>query len=299
MKRNLDVTALRSFVAVADTGGVTRAAGFLNLTQSAVSMQLKRLEDMLGVQLFDRSRRQIDLTASGEQLLSQARRIVDINDEIVMRMTDPVHEGEIALGVPHDIVYPAIPWILQRFNAEFPRMRVALVSSNTRALKEAHARGDIPLILTTEDDGDAGSETLISAQLIWVGAPEGRACRLRPLRLAFEASCIFRHNAQAALDAADISWEMAVEADSTRTVEAMVAADLAVHAVLEGTCPSELAPVPAAAGLPELPVKNINFYGASVDRSPAFTRLADLIRQGYAVRSRRDHDLSGRTAAAQ
>ena len=81
--RNLDVTTLRSFVAVAESGGVTRAAGFLHLTQSAVSMQLKRLEELLGLDLFDRSGRSIALTASGEQLLVYARRMVSLNDEVI------------------------------------------------------------------------------------------------------------------------------------------------------------------------------------------------------------------------
>ena len=82
MSRQLDLTALRSFVAVADTGGVTKAAGFLNLTQSAVSMQLKRLEESLGLDLMDRSGRTIALTGSGEQLVSYARRMLRLNDEV-------------------------------------------------------------------------------------------------------------------------------------------------------------------------------------------------------------------------
>jgi DNA-binding transcriptional LysR family regulator len=85
--RNLDMTALRSFVAVTEHGGVTRAAGMLNFTQSAVSMQLKRLEETLGVSLFDRSNRRIELTASGEQLLGYARRIVELNDEAMTSST--------------------------------------------------------------------------------------------------------------------------------------------------------------------------------------------------------------------
>ena len=102
--RNLDMTTLRSFLAVAEHGGVTRAAGALNLTQSAVSMQLKRLEDLLDIQLLDRSNRKIALTGSGEQMLSYARRIVALNDEAVGRLTEELYEGEITLGVPQDIV---------------------------------------------------------------------------------------------------------------------------------------------------------------------------------------------------
>ena len=91
--RNLDLTALRSFVAVAEEGGVTKAAGFLNLTQSAVSMQLKRLEELLGLELLDRSGRTIALTASGEQLLAYARRMIALNDEVIGRLTDQAFEG--------------------------------------------------------------------------------------------------------------------------------------------------------------------------------------------------------------
>ena len=122
--RNLDVTTLRSFVAVAESGGVTRAAGFLHLTQSAVSMQLKRLEELLGLELLDRSGRTIALTASGEQLLVYARRMVALNDEVITRLTDQAYEGQITLGVPHDIVYPVIPQVLRQFNAAFPRVKV-------------------------------------------------------------------------------------------------------------------------------------------------------------------------------
>ena len=299
MPRNLDLTALRSFVAVADAGGVTRAAGYLNLTQSAVSMQLKRLEESLGLELLDRSARQIALTATGERLLSYARRMLALNDEVMARMTDAGHEGEIVLGVPHDIVYPVIPQVLNRFAAEFPRMRINLMSSNTLALKEMFARGEAPLILTTEDACDKGGETLSTAALVWVGAPGGRAWRERPLRLAFEQSCIFRQGAQGALDSAGIDWEMGVESDSTRTIEASVSADLAVHAVLEGHCPPELSPVPHGGALPELPAKQINLYGAEAARSVPFDALVDMVRTGYrAAASGRDHHLAARPSAA-
>lgn len=296
--RNLDMTALRSFVAVADAGGVTRAAGLMNFTQSAVSMQLKRLEDSLDLDLLDRSRRQIALTATGEQLLSYARRMLALNDEVIARLTDPAHEGEIVVGVPHDIVYPVIPRVLRQFNAEFPRMRVNLLSSNTVALKEMFARGEVPLILTTEDDRDAGGETLVEAALIWVGAPDGRAWRDRPLRLAFERNCIFRAGVHRALDAAGIDWEMAVESESTRAIEACVSADLAVHAAMEGHCPPELAPIDHGGALPTLPGKMINLYGAGSVQSATFERFVAMVRRGYADVSGSNHDFSRRTAAA-
>ncbi|AVW93298.1 LysR family transcriptional regulator [Celeribacter baekdonensis] len=285
MARNLDITALRSFVAVADCGGVTRAAGYLNLTQSAVSMQLKRLEESLDSHLLDRSARTIALTASGEQLLSYARRMLELNDEVYGRLTAQEYEGEIVLGVPHDIVYPSIPQVLQQFHANFPRMRVNLVSSYTVKLKEMFARGEADLIMTTEDGLDAGGETIAELALVWIGAIGGNAWRQRPLRLAFEHRCVFRKGVQEALDRAGIPWEMGIESDQTRTIEASVSADLAVHAILEGSTPPQTEPIHHGGALPELAHKKINLYASDLMKGEAETTLRDLIRNAYSYRT--------------
>lgn len=281
MPRNLDLVALRSFVAIIDAGGVTRAAGLLNITQSAVSMQIKRLEDMLALRLFDRSGRSVALTGEGEVLLGYARRMLALNDDALQRLTGDTHEGEIVLGVPHDIVYPAIPQVLQRFAREFPRTKVHLVSSFTRVLKAQFARGEAHVILTTEDEAEPGGETLAALPLVWVGAPRGQAWRGRPLKLAYEHHCIFRARAQAALDAAGIPWEMAVESDSTRTVEASVSADLAVHTVLSGSEPPYVERISHGGALPDLPAMQVNMYVAKPAPGPAAEGLAGFIRQAY------------------
>ncbi len=296
MPRNLDLTSLRSFVAIADAGGVTRAAGFLNLTQSAVSMQIKRLEDVLEVELLDRSARKVGLTAAGEQLLGYARRMLTLNDEVMGRLTQDAHEGEIVLGVPHDIVYPAIPQVMQRFAREHPKMKITLLSSFTRVLKAQFARGECDVILTTEDDVEPGGETLAELPLIWVGAPGGVAWKTRPLRLAYEHNCIFRQGVQAALDAAGIAWQMAVESDSTRTIEASVSADLAVHTVLAGSEPPHVERISHGGTLPELRRMKVNLYVADPVHSPTIDVLAGLIRRAYAGRPVRDAGQAGVSA---
>jgi DNA-binding transcriptional LysR family regulator len=279
--RNLDITTLRSFVAVADSGGVTRAAGFLHLTQSAVSMQLKRLEEMLGLDLLDRTGRTIALTASGEQLLVYARRMIALNDEVITRLTDHAFEGEITLGVPHDVVYPAIPQVLKQFHAAYPRVKIQLEASYTRNLKEQFARGSRDLIVTTESVLDGGGETLARKQLSWIGAPGGAAWRQRPLRLAFCKFCMFRPMVTAALDEAGMEWEMAVDTESERTIEAAVSADLAVNALLEGTEPAYLQVIDHDGALPELPVQMVNLYGAANDQGEVMQTLAELLRNAF------------------
>lgn len=279
--RNLDVTTLRSFVAVADAGGVTRAAGYLHLTQSAVSMQLKRLEEMLGLQLLDRSGRGVTLTAAGEQMLVYARRMVTLNDEVMERLTDQAYEGEIVLGVPHDIVYPAIPQVLKQFHAAFPRVKVQLLSLYTRGLKEMFDRGECDLILTTENGAGAGAETLCRKPLRWVGAPEGIAWRQRPLKLAFGRLCSFRPKVVEALDASDIPWEVVVETESDRTIEATVSADLAIHTMIEGTEPPHLVRIDHGGALPELPEQMINLYCGPGNAGVVRDALAGLLRRAF------------------
>jgi DNA-binding transcriptional LysR family regulator len=281
MPRNLDMTALRSFVAVADAGGVTRAASLLNLTQSAVSMQLKRLEEATGINLIDRSSRTASLTAAGEQLLGYARRMLELNDEVYARMTHQAYEGEVVLGVPHDIVYPAVPRVLRRFATDYPRMRVNLVSSMTQRLLRLFSRGECDMIVTTEDGCGDGGETLVELPLVWVGAQGGTAWRHQPLRLAFEKGCIFRHGVLESLEDAGIAWEMAVESDSTRTVEATVSADLAVNIVMEGMEAPLVERIQHGGALPELAKKKINLYVSELATGRPELDLADLIRQAY------------------
>jgi len=289
MPRNLDIAALRSFVAVADTGGVTRAAGQVNLTQSAVSMQIKRLEEALEVRLFDRGARGLTLTGSGEQLLGYARRMLAANDEALVRLTDRAYVGEIALGVPHDLIGQVIPAVLRQMAATFPRVRVVLQAHLTRDLKAAFAQGTLDMIVTTETGGPQdvgagpgdGAELLAMVPLVWMGAPDGTACRRRPVPLAGEPNCAFRPVMLRALDDAGLAWFVALEAGYTRAVEAAVEADMAVYAQLAGTNPPGIATVDPTCGLPDLPPFAVNLYRAARTEGPAQAALADMLRAGY------------------
>lgn len=281
MLRNLDLTALRSLVAISDTGGVTRAANRVNLTQSAVSMQIKRLEANLGLSLLEKNGRAVVLTASGEQLAGYARKMLALNDEVIGRLLATEYEGEIVLGVPHDIVYPTIPEVLRAFNAAFPGMKVQLLSSFTKTLKEQYERGEADLILTTEIDPDTGSEPLTEKPLIWVGAPNGLAWRRRPLPMAFEMRCMFRPETVRRLDAAGIPWDLSVDAESSRSVEAAVSADLAVHALLEGTCPPYFEIIDHGGALPELSRLGIHMYMRRDEERLPVLELAGMVRDAF------------------
>lgn len=281
MPRNLDLSALRSFVTVADVGGVTRAAGYLNLTQSAVSMQIKRLEESLGLPLFLRAARKLALSPEGEQLVSYGRRMLALNDEAMSQLTSVCCAGEIRLGVPHDVVYPAIPGILKRMAHAYPRVRINLVSSFTLLMKQDFARGVFDVMLTTEETPDLGAEVLASRPLVWVGAKDGNAWQRRPLRLGFKDTCIFRPRAQAVLDQAGIAWEMATGGESEQAVEATVEADLAVSVRLLGSIPDGMTPIVAENQLPPVGEMKLALYRANRRSDEAVDLLLSELRCAY------------------
>ena len=282
MARNLDMTALRAFATVADAGGVTKAAGLLNLTQSAVSMQVKRLEEALGHALFDREGRSISLTGKGDELMSYARRILALNDEVWGRLSSNAFTGEIRFGVPHDIVYPHIPGVLQQFAIEACGVKVQLCSWNSEDLRHGFARGEYDVIMTTETNCGSGGEVLQQLPLVWVGAVGGRAWRNRPLKLAFENRCIFRQIAQSTLDQADIPWEISVEATSSRTIDATISADLAVNVALANAMHAEAEEIRHDGALPALPMTGINMYVTTGPNAEMANAFGDLIRSRYA-----------------
>ena len=278
MYRNLDMTALRSFVTVADTGGVTRAAGKLHVTQSAVSMQLKRLEIMLDTALMEQSGRGISLTAQGEQLLGYGRRMLALNDEAWGRLTHDAFEGDINLGVPPDVIYPHIPEILRQFATDFPRVNVKLKFDASLDLKNDLAHGRADIILTTETKGDADAELLQRAPLRWYGAAGGAVWKKRPFQLAYQPTCIFRSEAIAALDQNDITWDIPFSSYDNQNIMAFVSADLAITAVLEGHNNPDWDEIPADAGLPPLPNYGIFMYVAEGSHDMLVKELARIIQ---------------------
>ncbi len=287
MSRNLDTALLRAFVAVAETAGMTSAANVLNLTQAAVSQQIKRLEDAFGTALFTRDRRGLELTAAGERLFAKAKRLLALNDEIWSEMTTPIHDGEVRLGIPYDLVATCLPAVLKSFSRAYPRVHLALDCRSSSRLREALAAGEIDLALATEREVGEGGEALVHDRLVWAGARGGEAHGLRPLPVSTGSeACAFRAPVLEALRGAGIEWRAVAEIGNMDAVHATVATDLAVVALLSSTVPASLAVLPPAAGLPTLPVFSINLYPPRPGASPAAFELARHIREGLIGRSR-------------
>ena len=259
-----------------------------DLTQAAVSQQVKRLEDTFGRQLFERDRRGLRLTPSGERLLVRARRLLALNDEVWALMTAPDFTGEVRLGVPHDVVGPYMPPVLKSFDQAWPGVRVSLDCRTSVNLLRALERREVDLILTTERACAPHGETLLPDPLVWVGARDGRAWRRDPLPVSIGGEdCAFRPFAIEALNHAGRDWRPVCEISNMLAECAAVEADLAVVPLLASTVPETLTILGAGDGLPPLPMFQINLYLPQVGASDIAVELARHVRAQFAARYRR------------
>ncbi|WP_158903500.1 LysR family transcriptional regulator [Burkholderia sp. L27(2015)] len=254
MNRNLDMTLVRTFVAVADTGSMTVAANILHLTQGAVSQQIKRLEETFVCVLFERDGRRLELSPVGERFLGKAKRLLDMNDEIWLDMTARPFYGKLRVGVPYDLVGTHFPPIFKAFGEAHPNVEVSLMCASSPELIDAVGVGSLDLAVVEENADAASGECLRVEQLVWVGARGGNAHLKRPLPISMVAdSCGFRPVVQAALHDRGIEWRTVFESGNIEATTATVRSDLAVTAWLASTIPAELAILSGEDDLPTLP----------------------------------------------
>ena len=270
----LDPDLLKAFVAVADQRSFTRAAAMLNRTQSAVSMQIKRLEDRLGVELFARSKVNVDLSSAGEGLLGYARRILLLNDEAVGRLRDHKVEGVVRLGVMDDYGSLVVPPLLSRFVSGYPSIHVEMETGLTATMGE-RLGSSFDLVIAMHPEGRGGGEFLRREQAVWAASASHPVEAMDPLPVAlYPQGCLFRKWAMEALDKARRPWRLAFVSHSLAAVEAIAAQGLAVTVVKSGTFPSKLRALTLRDGMPKLPAADIRLHRAS-NLSRAASLLAD------------------------
>ncbi|HEV2673939.1 MAG TPA: LysR family transcriptional regulator [Aliidongia sp.] len=281
---NIDVGLLRTFVAVAETGRMTAAAKIVNVSQGAVSQQIKRLEGFFEARFFDRTADAVRLTRAGERLIVHAHQLIALNDAIMGQMRAVEFAGEVRLGVPHDIVGMLMPPILRSFRQAHPNVLVTLVSDTTRSLRTSLRDRLVDLALLTELEPGDGDQLLMSDRLVWVGARGGDAGSRRPVPVALgQESCGFRASTIQALTKAGLEWRAICQVGSLEPVFATLEADMAVATFLSRTVPDRLATVDDAQ-LPPLPRYHVNLRLPSTGVAAVTAELARHVREGFARR---------------
>lgn len=274
----LDLDQLRTFVAIAETGGFTRAAESVNKTQSAVSMQMRRLEERIGKPIFARDGRLSRLTDDGERLLSYARRLVALNDETVSAFDEAELTGHVRLGTPDDYADRFLPEILARFSRSNPRVEVTVICEPTVLLIDRIRGNELDIAIITQTR-DSGSETVVRREpLLWVTSARHFAHRSDPLPLALgRGDCCWRTSALAALARVNRDYRILYSSWNSTAVGAAVLAGLAVSVLPESVLRPGMRVLSEADGFPRLPVIEIALLRSRHHASPLVDALSGHI----------------------
>ena len=279
----LDLDVLRTFVAIAETGSFTTASTAVFRTPSAVSMQIKKLEDILGRSVFSRDARSVSLTPDGEMLLGYARRMLAINREAVSKFIIPDISGVVRLGSPDDYGERVLPHVLKRFAQSHPSVAVDVVidqSSNLR--RRMDDRGlDITLVTASYKSSMTGGEVLLSEPIVWAGAKGGCAHMREPLPVSlWEEGCAWRAGAVEALGREGRNYRVAYMSAHTAGQRSAIMADLAVAPLPKSFLGTDMVELTAKDGLPEIGNYSLAMFVAP-DADASVQAAADHIRATF------------------
>jgi DNA-binding transcriptional LysR family regulator len=279
---NIHPDLLRSLITVVECGGFSMAGERLGRGQSAVSLQIKRLEEQLGVQLLERSPRHISLTSEGELILDQARRILALNDELVTRAREPEIAGVVRFGAPEDFATSHLPDVLAQFSKNHPKVALDVTCELTLDLLERFSGGNLDLALVKREPSEQSPGLRVWREpLVWVGVDRKvlDASDTIPLVVS-PRPCVYRKRMTDSLDLMQRPWRIAYTCGSLAGSLAAVRAGLGVTVLPKEMAPTDLTILNAdILNLPELEDTEMALIEAP-GLSPAAQRLRDhVIRQ--------------------
>jgi DNA-binding transcriptional LysR family regulator len=278
-RKTLSLEGLRSFIAICETGSFRRAAARVCRSPSAVSLQIARLEEALGVRLFHRDARRVLLTEDGEALRGHARRILSLNDETFALFRKPELSGRLTLAAPHDLGVSLVPDFLRRLSHVYPEICVDVRLATSVEVRRSIETGSAQLALFNDIGPCRTVERDVHSEpLAWLMLDGGRAMRRSPLPLAIaELGCAWRDAALDALHGAGIEYRLAYASDTSMGQVAALRADLAIAALPLSLAGHDLVEVPGEFGLPPLPRTHIR---VAEDGSDLAVAIAALLRDG-------------------
>jgi DNA-binding transcriptional LysR family regulator len=284
-RTNLNMDVLRTFVTGFELGSFARAADRLGRSQSAISTQLRKLEEQVGQPLVRRSGRGLTLTTAGESLLGYAKRILELNDDAVDLVRGSDVAGWVRLGLPQDFAERWLPPVLGRFARAHPKVRAEVQVDRSAALIAKTIKGELDLSLVWGTGGDGPhTERVAALPITWIGRadwPGVRSLGSEPLPLvAFAPPCDFRSTAIAALDQAAIPWRLTFTSPSLSGLWAAAEAGLGITPRTAMGMPKTLCALePVDGDLPALPSIVLALHRAEAEPSAAVGRLTEILRE--------------------
>ncbi len=272
-----DTILLRTFVAICETKSFTKAARSVNLTQPAVSLHVKRLEEQVGRRLFARNIHPLALTEGGEILLSYAQRILALHEEAETRLVRNQPRGLIRLGAPEYFDPQTLAMLLAQFAARYPAVRLQIEMGIGPDIAMQFDRGKLDLAIVNREIGEGDGIVLCRERRVWAAARGMKLDPEAPLPLAlFPPHCGWRRFALARLEEAGLSWTLVLQSSGVAGILAAVETGLAISILAQNNLSSTLKELGEAEGLPELP--DFEYVLRRNERAaPAADSLAEVI----------------------
>lgn len=274
--KDLQLDWLRALVAVVDAGSLSAAAPLLHRSQSAVSTQIQKLEEVVGRPVLLRGPRHLELTPAGTELLAYARRLLALHGEALGALTGPALSGRVSLGVPDDYAAAYLTPVLRSFCSLQPEVEIALVCEQSTALIPQVQRGELDVALVSRERPSRGT-LLFEEPLVWVGAAKQEAWRRDPLPVAaYEPGSLARRDALAALAAHRRPHRIVYNSSSLAGQLAAVDSGMAVAVLTRCSVPPGLVVLGERHGLPPLPMMQVAVVRSRASRTSA---AADALEQ--------------------
>jgi DNA-binding transcriptional LysR family regulator len=280
---SVDMRVLRSFLTVVETGSITEAARRLGRTQPAITLQMKRLEDLTGQTLFEPGSRRPVLTDEGKMVLSYAKTILRLHDELQSRLASTEIEGHVILGTPDLYAAYLLPKVLALFRKAFPRIQVELRCCLSTPLVSLVQRGEVDIALVTRLPGFSGGQVVRQEQLIWVMGEGHDTHRMEPVPLALlPPGNIYRDYAIEGLEQAGRKWRIACVSESVGGLQAAVFAGMAVTVLCRSALVHGMRQLGIQDYFPPLPKVDLLLYRAAGPNSAAATALYEYLAHSLA-----------------
>lgn len=277
--RNIPMDLLRTFVTVAEMRGFTLAGQLLGRSQPAISLQIKRLEELIDAQVFIRGGQQLELTRTGERMLTYARQILALNDEALAELTRPSMTGRIRFGIPSEFATTLLPKVLGRFTQAYPAVTLEINSDLSENLFSQHP-GQYDLMLALQDAPSRNRPSFIgSDELVWVTSTGYDAHLQTPLPLIVApAPCLYRARAFRVLESKGRPWRISYTNQDITGIKAAIEEGLGVTVLAQKTVPDSLRILPFSSKFPKLGKVGVHLVFKKNSASEAVLKLADYVR---------------------